>query len=807
MRLLRALAPLIASVLSLPSASASSHSDPLNYITPVDNPVIHTPSHRVHSLSTFDLTFALHQDAQRIKLTLEPNHEILADDAQITFLDRDGNVERTQAIRREEHRVFKGTAAVELGGGRWERTGWARIRVIEDGANPLFEGTFAILNDYHHVMLRSKYVRTKHELDPELGATDEEFMVVFRDSDIGDSMKRSLSAGQNCGADELDFNIDPNNPVFNVPREDTSHWGSMSLDSLFGTLTKRQDSGGGRSGNVNLRSTIGQTAGCPRMKKVALVGVAADCSYTDKTGGREAAKENIISMVNEASQIFESTFNIALGLRNVTIENEVCPPSPPNSNPWNIGCGDNQPDLNGRLNLFSGWRAEQQDENAFWTLMTGCPSGSKVGVAWMGALCINDVVSGVYDPTNASSVVTSGANVVFKTRTEWQVFAHEAGHIFGAVHDCDEELCQRGMDESSQCCPFSDDSCNARAQFLMNPSSRDEMRDFSPCTVGNVCSAIGRSGVQSACLVNNRDVPPGITGSQCGNGIVEEGEECDCGGEQTCGDNACCDPKTCKFKSGAQCDDSNEECCDNCRFASADTVCREGTDECDPDETCTGDSSGCPKDIHEPDGQECGKDGFTCASGQCTSRDEQCRMLMGSKLDGNETYACDEQQCNLMCSSPSLHPGTCKGLMQYFLDGTPCAAGGKCYNGDCKGSSFAKEAEAWINNHKPLVIGLSVGIGSLLLISCLACIFRRCRRPRRRKVMPPVPYPGPPPPGLRGAIPMRGMGGRAPPRGGYQWPGQPQPYMNMNSGPPPVPPRGPPPAYPGGGPGGTFRYA
>ena len=653
----------------------------MTYITLVDNPVIHTPSHRVHALSTFDLAFGLHQNAQRIKLTLEPNHDLIADNAQVTFLDEDGNIESVETIRREDHRVFKGSAAVELADGKWEKVGWARIKVSRDGENPLFEGTFAIMNDYHHVMLRSKYVRTKHELDPDIADTDEEYMVVFRDSDVAGSKKRSLLAGRSCGADELDYNTDPNHPIYNMPTDD-SRWASVSLDSLFGTLSKRQDSSGGRSGNVNLRSTIGQTAGCPRMKKVALVGVAADCEYTRRTGGMNATRENIISVVNDASHVFESTFNIALGLRNVTIEKEECPPSPRSTNPWNVGCGDSSPGLGGRLNWFSGWRSEQTDDNAFWTLMTGCAKDSKVGVAWMGALCINDLVSGAYDPTNSSSSATSGASVVFKTRSEWQVFAHEAGHIFGAVHDCDEELCRLGMDDTSQCCPLSGDTCDAHARFLMNQSSRDSMREFSPCTVGNVCSAIGRSGVQSGCLVNNRDVPPGITGSQCGNGIVEEGEDCDCGGEEHCGDNACCDPKTCKFKAGAQCDDSNEECCDNCRFASADTVCRKGGDECDPDEKCTGNSSGCPRDVHEEDGKSCGKDGdgLACASGQCTSRNEQCRTLMGSKLDGNETYACDDRECTLMCSSQSLHPGVCKGQMQYFLDGTPCAGGGKCYN-------------------------------------------------------------------------------------------------------------------------------
>lgn len=36
----------------------------------------------------------------------------------------------------------------------------------------------------------------------------------------------------------------------------------------------------------------------------------------------------------------------------------------------------------------------------------------------------------------------------------------------------------------------------------------------------------------------------------CGNGIKEEGEDCDTGGKES----ACCDPATCKFKTGAVCE-------------------------------------------------------------------------------------------------------------------------------------------------------------------------------------------------------------------------------------------------------------
>jgi hypothetical protein len=36
----------------------------------------------------------------------------------------------------------------------------------------------------------------------------------------------------------------------------------------------------------------------------------------------------------------------------------------------------------------------------------------------------------------------------------------------------------------------------------------------------------------------------------CGNGIKEDGEDCDTGGKPS----NCCDPTTCKFKSGAVCE-------------------------------------------------------------------------------------------------------------------------------------------------------------------------------------------------------------------------------------------------------------
>ena len=186
----------------------------------------------------------------------------------------------------------------------------------------------------------------------------------------------------------------------------------------------------------------------------------------------------------------------------------------------------------------------------------------------------------------------------------------------------------------------------------MNPTTSTTEQTFSQCTLGNICSGLGSNTVSSSCLATpgqgQRTV---ISLQQCGNGIVDSGEDCDPG---VGANSTCCDASTCKFRSGAVCDPSNSACCtSSCQFSSSGTVCRPAVDPtCDIAEQCSGSSADCPADKTASDGKFCGS-GLSCAAGQCTSLDLQCQKA-GTSM--NLTTACgqkDDKSCVISCKDPT----------------------------------------------------------------------------------------------------------------------------------------------------------
>lgn len=749
-----ALYAVVTALLTSPLATASSTTrNPISSISTVQNATIHTYNQRVTALSEFELSFILEQELH-VRFHLEPNHDILNQETLVTYLAPDGSIERREHVDRLGHKVFKGTTWISRVGkeedGHWRNVGWARVSVLQDGKDPVFEGAFSVDLDSHHLQTARHYQRVRHLDDPEITqdilqqASLDQRMVVWRDSDIlsdhelrySTGLKRSATSQHVCSADDLHFNVDPEHPVYVGMRKRTT--GSMSFNHLFG---KRQTdvTTTGNGAGVNLVSTIGQTQGCPTTRKVALVGVAIDCNYRAKYDSEQAARENVISQINQASGIWEGAFNISLGLAQLTVMNSTCPGSPQQSVLWNQACSASGVDISSRLNYFSAWRGTQSDNYSHWTLLSTCATETAVGLAWLGQACVQDAINSGNSSTGnggaGGSETVSGANVIIQTSgaAEWQIIAHETGHTYGAVHDCTQDSCSNSdIVNSQQCCQLSSTTCNANGQYIMNPSTSNGINTFSPCSIGNICSAIGRNSVKTSCLSNNKQVTT-ITGQQCGNGIVEQGEDCDCGGTAGCGNNKCCNPTTCKFTTGSVCDDSNEDCCHSCQLATNGTICRQSTGECDPAETCSGTSPNCPADTSAPDGSSCSS-GLQCASGHCTSRDQQCKTVMGSYSQSNDTYACDSSSCVITCASPDFG-ANCYGLQQNFLDGTTCDGGGTCQNGRCTNVDTGKAITSWINDHKAIVIGVCVGVGVLLLIILFGCI-HSCfcgRRARARK--------------------------------------------------------------------------
>ncbi len=393
----------------------------------------------MHSHSSFDVTFSLHQRRQHVKLQLEPNHDLIWDGAVVEYLDANGVLTHTEPIERADHKVFKGHSWVQDASGTWKYAGWARLTVHRDGVRPLFEGAFTIDDNHHHIQLRSNYMQTKHVLDPhaeEHDVANEDYMVTFRDSDIGRDvgqhaeLRRSIGLDVSCPADQLEFNMlqqqqqqqQQLRAVGNVGvlKRETGFWGMVPTGSLF---SKRQIDiipSGGNSAGINLRSSIGQTAGCPNTRKVALVGVATDCTYTGMFNSTNSTRQNVITQMNMASSLWESTFNITLGLANLTVNDATCPGSPQPATPWNQACSSNF-DIQARLNAFSRWRGTKVDGNSHWMLLTMCNSGSAVGLAWLGQACVSQVIT-TQGPNGVNESV-SGANVVARTSTEWQVIA------------------------------------------------------------------------------------------------------------------------------------------------------------------------------------------------------------------------------------------------------------------------------------------------------------------------------------------------------------------------------------------------
>lgn len=173
----------------------------------------------------------------------------------------------------------------------------------------------------------------------------------------------------------------------------------------------------------------------------------------------------------------------------------------------------------------------------------------------------------------------------------------------------------------------------------------------------------------------------------CGNGVVDPGEECDCGWEEDCKDTCCFpmtshplpDQKPCTLTSRASCSPSQGPCCTTeCTLKFGDR-CRDDNGCRDPS-FCDGRMPYCPLSINKPNKTICNKESV-CYMGECTGSIclayglESCQCI--STEDDPKTKACE-----LCCRLPG-EGNPCKSSFiwnelpydvpdMYAKPGTPC---------------------------------------------------------------------------------------------------------------------------------------
>ncbi|CEP03155.1 hypothetical protein PBRA_002915 [Plasmodiophora brassicae] len=213
--------------------------------------------------------------------------------------------------------------------------------------------------------------------------------------------------------------------------------------------------------------------------------------------------------------------------------------------------------------------------------------------------------------SNQGTMCTEDAQVAVSVTTgdplhDAQLVAHEIGHIVNMPHNADKNSIMVEQSRSSA----------IPVRFLESDLRHAQGASCAP-DVGNAPSR------------------------RCGNGIVDEGEQCDPG----LAEDACC-TDACQLAPGCQCAYS-DACCVDGRFAPAGHVCRPARHGvCDQPEVCTGASGACPVDQFAPVGTECDDDlgeSSSCYDGRCAlSLNSQCRKRPGDQ----HSFACASHRCD-----------------------------------------------------------------------------------------------------------------------------------------------------------------
>lgn len=322
-------------------------------------------------------------------------------------------------------------------------------------------------------------------------------------------------------------------------------------------------------------------------KYMELYIVADSTLYKRQNKDYQKTKQRIMEIANYVDKFYRA-LNIRvplIGLEVWTERDQCIVSEEPNATLWSF--------LQWRQKL----KSRKKHDNA--QLLTGVIfKGTTIGMAPLEGMCSLENSGGI-NVDHSDLPIGAAATM-----------AHEIGHNFGMSHDHDG-CCVEATAEQGGC-------------VMAAATGHPFPRVFSRCSKRDLDSYFQKGG--GMCLFNMPNMKDLVGGKRCGNGFVEDGEECDCGDAEECTNN-CCNANNCTLKEEAQC--AHGVCCEDCKLKQAGTMCRGPAGACDLPEYCTGGSPYCPANVYLLDGSSCQYGLAYCYNGMCLTHEQQCLQLWG----------------------------------------------------------------------------------------------------------------------------------------------------------------------------------